>query len=97
MFRSRFSESVERLVALYYRVTAFGQAHGPWRATKKRAERDAVEAGLGSYDERGRCYLDAGADLEWMHEWEWAKTYGAHPASCTRTHGQGSSQARRQA
>jgi hypothetical protein len=55
-------------VALLYRVIAFGKPKGPWRATRRKAELDALAQGLGEYDEWGGFYLDAPADIEWMRE-----------------------------
>lgn len=55
-------------MALYYRVVVFGEPKGPWRATKRQAEVDAVQTGWGELDEEGRTYLDALASIDWCHE-----------------------------
>ncbi len=39
-----------------YRVLSFSKPIGPWRATKKLAQEDAVDVGLGSYDEWGKFW-----------------------------------------
>jgi len=39
-----------------YRVTCFGRPRGPWRETKEEARRDAIDLGLGSYDEYGQWF-----------------------------------------
>lgn len=82
---------------LLYRVTLFGNPQAPWRRSKKRAEADAIELGLGSRDDRGRVYLSPGADLAWVHEYEMARLASAHPASNTRTPAQERQQAQRRA
>lgn len=40
-----------------YRATCFGRPAGPWRLKRSAARRDAIELGLGTYDEHG-CYYD---------------------------------------
>jgi hypothetical protein len=40
----------------FYRVVCFAEARGPWRADREQARRDAIEQGLGQYDEHGRYY-----------------------------------------
>lgn len=47
-----------------YRVVVFGRARGPWRFDKVQANRDAMEIGLGSYDECGVFYVTVPADIE---------------------------------
>ena len=64
---SYFRVATEARVALQYRVVAFGQPRGPWRAKQKEAERDAIGAGLAEVDEWGQLYLDGCAAIEWAH------------------------------
>jgi hypothetical protein len=40
----------------FYRVVCFAEARGPWRAEREQARRDAIEQGLGSYDDLGRYW-----------------------------------------
>lgn len=82
MFRFGFEEIV---VALYYRASVLGRALGPWRANKRRARQDAIEAGFGEYDEWGAFFLSVPAEIEWMHELEFMKLAAAdrHRASCS--------------
>lgn len=47
-----------------YRISMFGRSMGPWRADIKQARRDAIEHGLGSYDEWGRFYLTVPGEIE---------------------------------
>lgn len=72
---------------LLYRVTVFGEPKGPWRRSKRQAERDAAELGLGAYDDTKRFYLSAPADFAWIHENELSRQSiaAAHPASNMRT------------
>lgn len=53
-------------MSLLYRVTAFGEAKGPWRGKRRQAEQDAISQGLAEYDEWGELYLDGIANIEWM-------------------------------
>lgn len=39
-----------------YRATCLGEPRGPWRLQKEQARRDAVQMGLGQFDERGRYW-----------------------------------------
>ena len=48
-----------------YRVTVFGEPRGPWRDSRQRAHRDAIELGLGEYDEWGRFWITVPAAIEW--------------------------------
>lgn len=83
MFRSEGFE--EDIVALYYRAKVLDRELGPWRATKRRARQDAIEAGFGEYDEWGAFYLSVPAEIEWMHENEFIKLAAANPhhAGCS--------------
>lgn len=83
--------------SLFYRITAFGKPLGPWRASEKRAESDAAGLELGSYDEWGKFFVDAGAEIESAHEYELMRRGEAHRAGYTRTPAQGLSPVRRQA
>jgi hypothetical protein len=47
-----------------YRVVEFGQPKAPWRTTRQKALQDAVELGLGSYDEWGQFYITIPAEIE---------------------------------
>jgi hypothetical protein len=40
----------------WYRVMVGNDARGPWRAKLDEARRDALDIGLGSYDEYGQWY-----------------------------------------
>lgn len=40
----------------FYRVVSFNQPRGPWRAEREQARRDAIEQGLGEYDDFGRYF-----------------------------------------
>jgi hypothetical protein len=73
-------------VSLYFRVSAFGKPKGPWRSTEKRAQADAIEHGLGGYDEWGVFFLSN----------EIRRTGAAHPASSRKIPARESSQAQRQ-
>ena len=46
-------------------VVLFNEPRGPLRDNVDEAQRDAIRLRLGRYDEDGRFYLDAGADLVW--------------------------------
>ena len=87
----------ERRVCLYYRVTAFGRPRGPWRATMTAARRDAIDAGLGQYDDEQRFFLDGVADIESAHEYELMRVGAEYPGSCKKRPAQESLPARRQA
>lgn len=67
-------------MALYYRAKVLDRELGPWRATKRRARQDAIEAGFGEYDEWGAFYLSVPAEIEWMHENEFMKLAAANPS-----------------
>lgn len=82
---------------LLFRVAYFGEARGPWRRTRRKAEADAIDLGLGTRDEYGRFYLDAGAELAWMHENEMARLAAARPALNMKTPARESQPARLQA
>lgn len=47
-----------------WRVTSFGKAAGPWRRTRALARRDAIDLGLGEFDEHGQFYLIVPGDIE---------------------------------
>lgn len=53
---------------LYYRVRMFGEAKGPWRPLKRQAEHDALELGLGDYDEWGDFFVSVPGEIEEVHE-----------------------------
>lgn len=40
----------------FYRVISFSEPCGPWRLDREQARRDAIEQGLGEYDEWGRYF-----------------------------------------
>lgn len=50
-------------------VVLFSEPQGPLRDNVDDAQQDAIRLKLGRYDEDGRFFLDAGADLVWnvMH------------------------------
>lgn len=41
----------------WYRVTCFGKPCAPWRDDREAARQDAIEQGLGCYDDYGQWYL----------------------------------------
>jgi hypothetical protein len=49
-----------------YRVVSFGQAKGPWRLERVQAQNDAVDEGLGSFDEYGQFWITVPGDIEVM-------------------------------
>lgn len=59
---------MEDELSLFYRVRMFGKAKGPWRADKRQAHRDAIELGLGEYDEWGVFFASFPGEIEEMHE-----------------------------
>lgn len=67
---------------LFYRVVVFGEIKGPWRPSKRLARMDAIELGVGEFDEWGKFFVDATAEIEWKHEYEFMRSGEAHPASC---------------
>lgn len=48
------------------RVEVFGQAKGPIRDNIDEAQKDALRLKVGTYDEDGRFFLDAGTELRWV-------------------------------
>lgn len=48
----------------YWRITVFGAAKGPWRSDRRLARQDAIELGLGSYDEWGVFYTTVPGHIE---------------------------------
>lgn len=78
----------ERGVCVFYRVTAFGSPRGPWRATVPAVRRDAIDAGLGAFDDEQRFFLDAVADIETAHEYELMRVGAEYPGSCKKKPGQ---------
>lgn len=81
----------------FYRIVMFGKPEGPWRRSTRLARLDAIEKGVGSFDEDRRFWLSAGAEIESIHEYELTRTDAARPAWNTRIPGQGSSLARARA
>lgn len=76
------------IMALRYRVVAFGQARGPWRIKRRDAERDALALDLGERDEWGQFYLSAHACIEWIREEDLrARCVEVRPSSCMRLPG----------
>ena len=55
-------------MSLFYRVCSFGKPRGPWRPTKRQAQQDAIELGLGEYDEWGKFFVSVPGDIEAVHE-----------------------------
>jgi hypothetical protein len=47
------------------RVVVFRRPQGPWRRSLRQAHADAIELGLGSYDEDGTFFITVPADIEW--------------------------------
>jgi hypothetical protein len=45
-----------RTAVRWYRVTCFGKPRGPWRDDEEQARQDAIELGLGGYDEWGQYF-----------------------------------------
>lgn len=48
------------------RVEVFGEPRGPIRDNLEQAQLDAERLKLGSFDEDGMFYLDAGAEFRWV-------------------------------
>ena len=69
---------------MFYRVTAFGSPRGPWRATMPAVRRDAIDAGLGAFDDDQRFFLDAVANIETAHEYELIRLGAEYPGSCKK-------------
>lgn len=65
----------------FYRLTVFGNPRGPWRTSRRRAQADAIEAEAGSFAEDGRFYLDAGAEFQCVHEYEFMRRGEECPSS----------------
>lgn len=86
-------------MALYYRVCSFGKPLAPWRPTQRLARLDAVELGVGEFDEWGKFYLSAGSELAWVHENEIRKRALAdrYPSGCRNTRDPAPTPALRQA
>lgn len=53
---------------LFYRVRLYGKPKGPWRPVKRQAERDALELGLGEYDEWGTFFVNVPGEIEELHQ-----------------------------
>jgi len=53
-------------VVSFYRVVCFRKPMGPWRLTREQAQRDAVNEGLGTFDEWGAFYATVPGDIEVM-------------------------------
>lgn len=53
---------------LFYRVRFCGRPKGPWRPVRQQAERDAIELGLGEYDEWGKFFVSVPAEIEEVHQ-----------------------------
>ncbi|PNU02617.1 hypothetical protein A8V01_08955 [Novosphingobium guangzhouense] len=53
---------------LLYRVRVFGKPRAPWRRVKKQAQQDALELGLGSFDEWGKFFVSVPGEIEELHE-----------------------------
>lgn len=71
-------------MSLFYRVSVFGVPKGPWRATIPAVRRDAIEAGVGNYDEDHRFFLDAVASIDAAHENELIRSGAEYPGSYRR-------------
>jgi len=50
----------------FYRVVCFGKPRGPWRLDREQAQRDAVNEGLGSFDDHGAFWATVPGDIETM-------------------------------
>lgn len=55
----------------WYRAVCFGRPVGPWHDTKARAQRDLIEAKLGSFDDYGTFYVTVPGDL--IRETRWIR------------------------
>lgn len=53
---------------LLYRLRVFGEPKAPWRRVKTQAQQDAIELGLGSFDEWGKFFVAVPGDIEELHE-----------------------------
>jgi hypothetical protein len=74
----------ERAV-LFYRVRVLGEPRGPWRRSRRQAERDAVALNVGSFADDGRCYLDVLATIEDVHEYELMRRDAAERSASNTT------------
>ncbi len=72
---------------LLYRVRMFGEPKAPWRRVKKQAQQDALELGLGSFDEWGKFFVSVPGEIEELHERFVTEGGAVNPrrASCTST------------
>lgn len=71
-----------------YRVTVFGRPRGPWRQQRKQAQRDAIELGMGEYDEWGRFFVTVPADIEFRLGDEFRLSASVGRGGCTSQPGQ---------
>lgn len=55
-------------MSLCYRVRVFGKPQGPWRRVKHQAHQDALELGIGAYDEWGKFFVSVPGEIEELHE-----------------------------
>lgn len=55
-------------MSLFYRVKVFGTPRGPWRPVRRQAQQDAIELGLGEYDEWGKFFVSVPGEIEELHE-----------------------------
>ncbi|KKC24892.1 hypothetical protein [Sphingomonas sp. SRS2] len=53
-----------RTAVRWYRVTCFGKPSAPWRDDREHARRDAIELGLGAYDEWGQWFTIVPGGME---------------------------------
>jgi hypothetical protein len=55
-------------MSLCFRVRVFGKPQGPWRRVRKQAQQDAIELGIGTYDEWGKFFVSVPGEIEEVHE-----------------------------
>lgn len=71
---------------LFYRIKVMGEVRGPWRPSRRLAERDAAGLNAGAFAEDGKFYLDVFAAIEEAHEYELKRrAAAAQIASCKTT------------
>lgn len=84
-------------MCLYRRVLVFGRPASPWRASRQRAEQDAMTLGVGERDEWGDFFLAAEASFEETHEYELSRRRAAELERSKTKLGQGPRSAHPQA
>jgi len=55
-------------MSLCFRVRVFGRPKGPWRRVRQQAQQDAVQLGIGQFDEWGKFFVSVPGEIEEVHE-----------------------------